>query len=79
MNSNYSMPVRPNPRVGRLKCAQVNLGNPDEYTVASFAHTIKRLTGSNSRIVSLPSTTDDPRKRKPDISIAKRHIGSLRR
>uniref|UniRef100_A0A7S3JT11 UDP-glucuronate decarboxylase n=1 Tax=Aureoumbra lagunensis TaxID=44058 RepID=A0A7S3JT11_9STRA len=61
MNSNFSLPV--------------NLGNPDEYTVASFAHTIKHLTGSNSRIISLPATTDDPRKRKPDISIAKSHIG----
>ncbi|KAJ8599548.1 hypothetical protein CTAYLR_007111 [Chrysophaeum taylorii] len=61
MNSNYSLPV--------------NLGNPDEYAVATFAHTIKRLTGSRSRIVSLPATTDDPRKRKPDITVAKRHIG----
>ena len=60
MNSNYSLPV--------------NLGNPDEYTVASFAHTIKRLTNSKSRIVSLPATTDDPRKRKPDITVAKQHI-----
>jgi len=61
MNSNYTLPV--------------NLGNPDEYTVASFAHTIKRLTNSKSRIVSLPATTDDPRKRKPDISVAHQHVG----
>lgn len=61
MNSNYSLPV--------------NLGNPDEYTVASFAHNIKRLTGSQSNIISLPATTDDPRKRKPDISVARKEIG----
>ena len=61
MNSNYSMPV--------------NLGNPDEYTVAGFAETIKKLTGSSSKIVRLPATTDDPRQRKPDITVAKKHIG----
>jgi len=60
MNSNYSLPV--------------NLGNPDEYTVASFAHTIKRLTNSQSRIIKLPATEDDPRKRKPDITVAKQNI-----
>ena len=61
MNSNYSLPV--------------NLGNPDEYTVAGFAETIKKLTGSSSKIVRLPATTDDPRQRKPDITTAKTHIG----
>lgn len=61
MNSNYSMPV--------------NLGNPDEYTVAGFAETIKKLTGSSSKIVRLPATEDDPRQRKPDITVAKKHIG----
>ena len=61
MNSNYSLPV--------------NLGNPDEYTVAGFAETIKKLTGSRSKIVKLPATTDDPRQRKPDITTAKTHIG----
>ena len=61
MNSNYSQPV--------------NLGNPDEYTVAGFAETIKKLTGSKSKIVKLPSTTDDPKQRKPDITTAKKHIG----
>mmetsp|Transcript_10572 Transcript_10572/g.34911 ORF Transcript_10572/g.34911 Transcript_10572/m.34911 type:complete len:334 (+) Transcript_10572:611-1612(+) len=61
MNSNYSYPV--------------NIGNPDEYTMASFAHMIKRLTNSKSTIVSLPATTDDPTKRKPDITVAKTKIG----
>ena len=60
MNGNYSLPV--------------NLGNPDEYTISDFAHKIKALTHSNSAIVSLPATTDDPRKRKPDITVAKTHI-----
>jgi len=61
MNSNYSLPV--------------NLGNPDEYTMADFASTIKRLTKSSSSIVRLPANQDDPRQRKPDITTAKTHIG----
>ncbi len=61
MNGNYSQPV--------------NIGNPDEYSVKDFAIFIKELTNSNSTIRFLPATTDDPRKRKPDISVAKRVLG----
>jgi UDP-glucose 4-epimerase len=53
----------------------VNLGNPDEYTVKDFAVLIKELTGSNSTIRHLPATTDDPRQRRPDITLAKRVLG----
>ena len=58
MNSNYSYPV--------------NIGNPDEYSIKQFAVEIKRLVGSRSDIVHLPRTKDDPSKRKPDISLAKK-------
>jgi UDP-glucuronate decarboxylase len=61
MNSNYSLPV--------------NIGNPEEYTVKEFAHLIKKLTNSSSKIIMLPATKDDPRKRKPDITVAKRELG----
>ncbi|KAJ8599952.1 hypothetical protein CTAYLR_002831 [Chrysophaeum taylorii] len=61
MNGNYTLPV--------------NLGNPDEYTIAHFATAIKRLVNSNSNIVALPATTDDPHKRKPDITVARTKIG----
>ena len=51
------------------------MGNPDEYTVKDFAVLIKELTGSNSTIRHLPATTDDPRQRRPDITLAKRVLG----
>lgn len=49
----------------------VNIGNPEELTVLEMAKTIKRLTGSNSRIVFRPLPVDDPKIRQPDISLAK--------
>ena len=53
----------------------VNLGNPDEYTVKDFAVYIKEMTKSNSIIVNLPKSTDDPTQRRPDITTAKERIG----
>merc|ERR1711916_342264 len=61
MNGKYNQPV--------------NLGNPDEYSMNQFAEWIKRLTKSNSKTIHMPTPTDDPQKRKPDISTAKREIG----
>ena len=49
----------------------VNLGNPNETTVAGIAEQIVRLTGSSSRIVHEPLPTDDPKVRQPDISRAR--------
>jgi len=48
----------------------VNLGNPDEITVAELAETVLRLTGSRARIVRGPMPPDDPRRRQPDITLA---------
>jgi UDP-glucuronate decarboxylase len=53
----------------------INLGNPLEMTVTSLAEKIIALTGSSSRIVYRPLPVDDPKRRKPDISAAKRHLG----
>jgi dTDP-glucose 4,6-dehydratase len=50
----------------------VNLGNPYEMTIREFAERIRRITGSSSRIVSLPLPEDDPRQRRPDITKARR-------
>jgi len=50
----------------------VNLGNPDEMTVAGIAERIISLTGSSSRIVHEALPIDDPRVRQPDISRARR-------
>jgi dTDP-glucose 4,6-dehydratase len=53
----------------------VNIGNPTELTVLQFAEEILRLTGSRSKIVHKPLPVDDPKQRRPDISLAKRVLG----
>ncbi len=53
-----------------------NLGNPEEHTVLEFAQIVKRLTGSPSEIVFRPlASEDDPQRRCPDISRARRELG----
>ncbi|MFP4083684.1 MAG: UDP-glucuronic acid decarboxylase family protein [Desulfonatronovibrio sp.] len=49
----------------------VNLGNPGEFTIRELAETIIEITGSKSEIVHLPLPEDDPRMRRPDISLAR--------
>jgi len=49
----------------------INMGNPHECTILELAQLIIRLTGSNSKIVSMGLPQDDPERRKPDISLAK--------
>lgn len=53
----------------------VNLGNPIELTILEFARRIQELTGSKREIVFEPLPEDDPRKRRPDISKAKKILG----
>jgi dTDP-glucose 4,6-dehydratase len=53
----------------------VNLGNPNEMTILQFAESVRRLMGSNGKIVHQELPSDDPRKRRPDISKAKRILG----
>ncbi len=48
----------------------VNLGDPLEITVLALAERILALTGSASRIERRPLPVDDPRRRRPDISLA---------
>jgi UDP-glucuronate decarboxylase len=55
--------------------APVNLGNPDELTVSDLVDRVLRLTGSPSRVTYHPLPVDDPRRRKPDIGAATRHLG----
>jgi UDP-glucuronate decarboxylase len=52
-----------------------NLGNPKEATITQLAERIKELTGSSSTISYEPLPTDDPTRRKPDISRAIEHLG----
>jgi dTDP-glucose 4,6-dehydratase len=50
----------------------VNLGNPEEKTVLELAKLIKQLTNATSELVHRPLPTDDPKRRLPDISRAKK-------
>ena len=53
----------------------VNIGNPGEMTVLQFANAILEFTGSKSVIDFRPLPEDDPKVRKPDISLARRLLG----
>ncbi|KAJ2994813.1 UDP-glucuronic acid decarboxylase 1 [Globomyces sp. JEL0801] len=61
MNGSYSQPI--------------NLGNPVEYTISQFAEMIVKKINPSLEITYLPAVKDDPKKRKPDITRAKREIG----
>ena len=50
----------------------VNIGNPEEYTILDFAKLVVRLSGSKSEIVFRGAPEDDPRRRQPDITKARR-------
>ena len=49
----------------------VNIGNPREFTMLQLAELVLHLTGSKSKIVFKPLPHDDPRQRRPDITLAK--------
>ena len=61
MMSNYDLPM--------------NIGNPAELTVLEFAKEIIRATQSRSKIVFKPLPQDDPKRRRPDITRAKKILG----
>ena len=52
----------------------INLGNPEEYTMIQIADKILELTKSKSKMVFKPLPKDDPTKRKPDITLAKKYL-----
>lgn len=52
----------------------VNIGNSNEFTILELAEKVIKLTGSDSKITYLPLPNDDPRQRKPDISLAKEKL-----
>ncbi len=52
----------------------VNLGNPDEYSIKQLAQQIIKLTNAKSKIVYKDLPSDDPIKRRPDISLAKQKL-----
>jgi UDP-glucuronate decarboxylase len=52
----------------------VNIGNPGEFTMLELAEHVIRLSGSASKLVFEPLPVDDPRQRKPDISLAAKQL-----
>jgi UDP-glucuronate decarboxylase len=53
----------------------INLGNPNEISILTLAENIVELTGSKSEIRFEPLPFDDPRRRRPDITLAKKTLG----
>ena len=53
----------------------VNIGNPTELTMNTLAESVIKLVGGPSKIVFKPLPSDDPKQRRPDISLAKERLG----
>ncbi len=53
----------------------VNLGNPEEFTIAALAEKVTRMTASSADTVQRPAPADDPRQRCPDITLARERLG----
>lgn len=53
----------------------VNMGNPNEFTILELAQKIITKIGNSSKIIFEPLPQDDPKQRKPDISLAQKAIG----
>jgi dTDP-glucose 4,6-dehydratase len=53
----------------------VNIGNPSEITVLALARMVRELCGSESEIVFEPLPVDDPRRRRPDVTLARELLG----
>jgi UDP-glucuronate decarboxylase len=49
----------------------INLGNPVEFSMLELAQTVLKITNSNSKIIFESLPQDDPRQRKPDVTLAK--------
>jgi UDP-glucuronate decarboxylase len=52
----------------------VNLGNDGEFTVKELAEMVVKLTNSKSKIIYLPLPSDDPTRRRPDLTLAKEKL-----
>ena len=53
----------------------VNLGNPGEFTIKELAEKVIAMTGTKSKLTYKPLPQDDPKKRKPDITLAGDRLG----
>jgi UDP-glucuronate decarboxylase len=53
----------------------MNIGNPAEFSMLQLAEMVIRLVGSTSKITFIPLPSDDPKQRKPEISLAEKVLG----
>jgi UDP-glucuronate decarboxylase len=53
----------------------VNIGNPGEFTMLELAELVLTKVGGKSKVTNLPLPADDPKQRRPDISLAKEALG----
>ncbi len=52
----------------------VNIGNPGEFTIRELAELVIEMTGAKVSLVTKPLPSDDPSRRRPDITLAKKHL-----
>ena len=52
----------------------VNLGSPSEFTMCQLAELIIEMTGSKSKLTTEPLPQDDPKQRRPDITLAQERL-----
>ena len=52
----------------------INLGNPGEYSIKELAEMIVELVGNGNKLIYEPLPPDDPTRRQPDITLAKKHL-----
>ncbi len=52
----------------------VNIGNPGEFTIKELAELVIEMTGAKVKLIQKPLPADDPSRRKPDITLAKKHL-----
>jgi UDP-glucuronate decarboxylase len=53
----------------------INIGNPDEFTILELASLAIELARSGSKLMFNPARPDDPMRRRPDITLARKHLG----
>lgn len=53
----------------------VNIGNPREFTISEFADLVMKVHGNKAKIVYEPLPKDDPKQRRPDITLARTELG----
>jgi UDP-glucuronate decarboxylase len=53
----------------------VNLGNPREFTIRQLASQVLEIVGADTNLIEAPLPEDDPKQRKPDISLARSVLG----